>query len=361
MQHTLTASAQIVSAKQQPNCAIRRHFIGTNAAPPRPALAAVSSSLRASAFVPSGASLRAVPFKAMTRTHSTTARRPLKVSALTVKEEIVIIQTPTGPMHTLVLSPTAPGRYPAILLYSEIFQVTGPIRRSAQIMACHGFVVAVPDIYHEQEAPGSCMLYDGPGAERGNFLKISKPMHAFDSDAHAAIQHLKSHSQSTGKVGTMGFCVGGHLAYRAALHPDVRSASCWYPTDIHKGSPDSTIKRPARNGGSMGTTCDTCHRTPEFAAKGTELLMIFGRQDPHIDVWGRKRIRNALADSNVHFSWHEFNGQHAFMRDEGYRYDAELALQCYQMAINLFRRTLHEGDLPVPSGQQDDGNVESKH
>jgi carboxymethylenebutenolidase len=45
------------------------------------------------------------------------------VSALTVKEEIVIIQTPTGPMHTLVLSPTAPGRYPAILLYSEIFQV----------------------------------------------------------------------------------------------------------------------------------------------------------------------------------------------------------------------------------------------
>jgi carboxymethylenebutenolidase len=45
--------------------------------------------------------------------------------------------------------------------------------------------------------------------------------------------------------------------------------------------------------------------------------MIFGRQDPHIDRLGRKRIHNALMEADVSFSWHEFNGQHAFMRDEG--------------------------------------------
>ena len=51
-------------------------------------------------------------------------------------------------------------------------QVTGPIRRSAAMMACHGFVVVVPDIYHENEAAGSYLPYDGPGADRGNHLKV---------------------------------------------------------------------------------------------------------------------------------------------------------------------------------------------
>jgi carboxymethylenebutenolidase len=43
----------------------------------------------------------------------------------------------------------------------------------------------------------------------------------------------------------------------------------------------------------------------------------------------------------VNFTWHEFNGVHAFMRDEGERYDAELQLLGYQMAIGMFRRVLY--------------------
>jgi len=286
----------------------------------------------------------------------------MRVRALTIEEEVVVLHTPTGPMHTLVLKPTAPGRYPAILFYSEIFQVTGPIRRSAAMLACHGFVVAVPDIYHEQEAPGSCLEYDGPGADRGNALKVGKPMDAFDTDAATAIDYLQRHPCSTGKVGTAGFCIGGHLAFRAALHPAVLAAAVWYPTDIHKGSPDSVRRRAAPGGGSMGSTDNTLIRIPEFAASGTELLMIFGRQDPHIDRLGRKRIHNALMEADVSFSWHEFNGQHAFMRDEGYRYDGELAMECYSKAVSLFRRKLNEGDVPVPvTAHAGAARVESRH
>lgn len=43
--------------------------------------------------------------------------------------EHVDLATPSGPMRTHLFGPTAPGKYPGILLYSEIFQVTGPIRR----------------------------------------------------------------------------------------------------------------------------------------------------------------------------------------------------------------------------------------
>ena len=46
-------------------------------------------------------------------------------------------------------------------------------------------------------------------------------------------------------------------------------------------------------------------------------------------------IHKKLLDTSIKFSWHEFNAQHAFMRDEGDRYDAELAAICYQLSIQL--------------------------
>lgn len=50
-------------------------------------------------------------------------------------------------------------------------------------------------------------------------------------------------------------------------------------------------------------------------------------QDPHVPAEGRKVVWNTLTNAGVDFTWHEFNGQHAFMRDEGPRYDPELSLQ----------------------------------
>jgi carboxymethylenebutenolidase len=52
-----------------------------------------------------------------------------------------------------------------------------------------------------------------------------------------------------------------------------------------------------------------------------------------------------LAAAGINFTWHEFNGQHAFMRDEGPRYDPALARICYDLVLELFQRRLGEGDL----------------
>jgi carboxymethylenebutenolidase len=73
-----------------------------------------------------------------------------------------------------------------------------------------------------------------------------------------------------------------------------------------------------------------------------ELLMIWGKQDPHIPAAGRADVYKKLGDTNITFTWHEFNAQHAFMRDEGERYDAQTAMIGYQLALNLFSRTLHQ-------------------
>ena len=93
-------------------------------------------------------------------------------------------------------------------------------------------------------------------------------------------------------------------------------------------------------------------------AKG-ELLPICGRQDQHVQPEGREKLHDALAAAGTTFTWHEFNGAHAFMRDEGYRYDPELALQCYRLALDLFHRKLGHGDQTAAASSNKP--VETKH
>src|ERR1700712_2017217 len=101
------------------------------------------------------------------------------MNAMTIiDQEYADLPTPSGNMRTHVVRPTAPGRYPGLVLFSEIFQATGPIRRTAALLAGHVFVVAVPEIFHEFEQPGAVLAYDTPGADRGNWCKINKPLQA---------------------------------------------------------------------------------------------------------------------------------------------------------------------------------------
>ncbi len=53
-------------------------------------------------------------------------------------QQVTLIQTANGPMRTCIFRPAEPGRYPGLILYSEIFQITGPIRRTATLLASHG-------------------------------------------------------------------------------------------------------------------------------------------------------------------------------------------------------------------------------
>jgi carboxymethylenebutenolidase len=246
-----------------------------------------------------------------------------------LQEEHADLETPTGWMRTYVYRPVARGRYPGIVLFSEIFQRTGPIKRTAALLAGHGFVVAVPEIFHELEAAGAELPYDAAGADQGNADKVGKPVAAYDADARAAFQYLAALPHCTGKLGAMGICIGGHLSFRAAMNPEVLASACFYATDIHAGS--------LGKGGD-----DSLARMGEI--KG-EMLMIWGRQDPHVPKEGRAKIYARMTEAGVCFTWHEVNGQHAFLRDEGPRYDPALALEGYRLAIDLFRRKLGEGDL----------------
>ena len=245
-----------------------------------------------------------------------------------IKDDLVAdIKTPSGPMRTYLFRPAAEGKYPGIVLYSEIFQATGPIRRTAAMIAGHGYVVAVPEVYHELEAAGTVLPYDQPGADKGNEDKYAKELSSYDGDAKAALEYLKQMPECTGRLGVIGICLGGHLAFRAAMSPEVEAAACFYATDIHS----ATLGK--------GKADDSLQRAGEI--KG-ELLHIWGRQDPHVPLEGRMKIKARLDEVGANFQWLEVNGAHAFVRDEGYRYDPELTGLCFQWVFALFSRRLKQ-------------------
>lgn len=247
---------------------------------------------------------------------------------IVIDNEYVDLQTPTGIMRTHIVRPSAPGRFPGIVMYSEIFQFTAPVHRLAVQLASDGYVVAVPEIYHEYEPAGTVLAYDQAGSDRGNELKTTKPVAAYDSDARAVLAHLAGRPDCTGRLGAMGICIGGHLAFRAAMNPEVLGTVCFYATDIHKGSL------------GLGMNDDSMARAGEI--KG-ELLMAWGRQDPHIPTEGRMKVLARLNEVGTKLNWHEVNGAHAFLRDEGARYDAELARSMFGLGLSLFHRTLAVG------------------
>jgi len=245
----------------------------------------------------------------------------------TLVEDAVDLPTATGPMRLHLYRPAGEAgvRTPGLVLYSEIYQETPPVRRLALRFASEGFLVAVPEVFHEHEPPGTVLAYDKEGTDKGNRYKYDTTVASFDADAETVLAHLAAHASCTGRLGAVGFCLGGHLAFRAAMNPRVLASACFYATDIHT----DTLGR--------GQQSDSLARAKDIRG---ELMMLWGRQDPHVPAEGRARIHARLSEAEVRFTWHEVNAVHAFMRDEGPRYDPALAAIGYRLALETFGRTL---------------------
>ncbi|KAL0951115.1 hypothetical protein HGRIS_007852 [Hohenbuehelia grisea] len=252
------------------------------------------------------------------------------------------------PIRIYVISPVIANypkaKFPGVVCFSEIYQVTGPVERFAGQIASQGYVVACPSVYHEFEGP-EAIPYDVEGTDRGNRYKIEKEVAAYDEDATLSIDLLTSLSNCNGRIAATGMCLGGHLAFRAAFDARVLASVCFFATDIHsatlgKGKQDDTLIR-VRGG--------------ELKGKG-ELVMIFGKQDTHVPRAGRDLIRTSLEDANIPVSFLEVQAQHAFIRDEQSkgRWDAALTRSLFTFMMEVFDRTVgrdlgpREGDDKEP-------------
>lgn len=228
-----------------------------------------------------------------------------------------------GPMRAFVAAPAAAGRYPGLACFSDIFQLTGPMLRACTRLAGYGFVVVAPEIYHRIEPPGSAIAFDEAGRTRGLDDARRTSTAEFDADARVLIDYVTHHPLvDRGPIGAAGFCIGGHLAFRAAFQPEVQATVCFYGTGIHSGA----LGRDA-DAGSLG-------RAGEIRG---DLLLIWGTNDPHIPEAGRQAIARTLQEKGVRFSERSYPAEHAFMRDEGPRFDPEATDQAFAEAVAFFR------------------------
>jgi carboxymethylenebutenolidase len=245
-----------------------------------------------------------------------------------ITTEYVDLKTDAGSsMRTLVARPKSPGTFPGILFYSDIFQLTGPMLRSCARLAGYGFVVAAPEIYGRIEPAGLVLSFDDDGRNRGLADALKTPVAHFDSDCRTVLDYLEAHPAVVPtKIGVAGFCIGGHLAFRGAMHSRVQATVCFYGTGIHDGK--------------LGADDDAGSLRRAGEIQG-ELLLVWGARDPHVPVEGRQLIEAALQDAGVNFSQQAYDAEHAFMRDEGPRGDAEATDQAFGDMINLFRRVFN--------------------
>jgi carboxymethylenebutenolidase len=241
-----------------------------------------------------------------------------------IKSDFVDIQVAGKAMRTFVAAPASQGRFPGIVLFSDIFQLSRPAQRAAARLAGHGFVVAAHEIFHRREPAGKVFEQTDEGRAASMQAQLNTPLEHFDEDCRAVIGYLQQHPQvEAEKLGATGFCIGGHLAFRAALQPEIRATVCFYPTWLHNGKV------------GLGEQADSLQRAGEIRG---ELLVLFGALDALIPAEGRDKVLAALEQAGVKFESRLYPAEHGFVRDDRTAYDPECADAAFAEAVQWFRR-----------------------
>lgn len=228
-----------------------------------------------------------------------------------LREEDVRVPAPDGEIRSVVISPVAEGRRPAVVLYTDIFQLTESTLRTARRFASAGFVVCVPEIYPHGELAGVALEFDDAGKQAGLGGAAATTTRQFDADRVAVLDHLEQRPD-TDRLFAVGFCIGGHLAFRAAFDRRVAATVCFYPTGLQDGA--------------LGADADAKSLARAVDIRG-RLMIVFGSRDPHVPPDARTRVVSALyAAGLTDLELHVYaGGEHAFMRDVGARHDPVLS------------------------------------
>lgn len=223
------------------------------------------------------------------------------------------IRTPDGTFSGFLALPKA-GTGPGLVVAQEIFGVNRVMKKVAAEFAAHGFVTFVPDLFWRFEH----------GIELGyteqDWQKAGTYYQQFDVDAgvrdlQAAISSVRAHPAVTGKVGVVGYCLGGLVAYLAACRTESDATAAYYGVGIEaKLAEAAAIKRP--------------------------LLMHFGEKDSFVPLAAIEKTQAALKPNPL-VTIHRYPGMdHAFARVGEVHYRAEAAELANRRTFEFLKRNL---------------------
>ncbi len=204
---------------------------------------------------------------------------------------------------------------PVIVVIQEIFGITEWLKSYANDLAEAGFTALVPDLFFRLE-PNLKLDDNNPK----DLEKAFRCYGEFDQnrgvkDLQAAVDFARDMEGSNGKVGCVGFCLGGLMAFQMAGKSDIDSTVAYYGGGIDsKLNEADNIRRP--------------------------ILLHFAENDKFIPTPALKQIADRLATVEVATVYTYPNMDHAFARIGGHAYDKDAAALANKRTVEFFKEKL---------------------
>jgi carboxymethylenebutenolidase len=228
--------------------------------------------------------------------------------------ERTTIKTADGEFSAYVARPQAE-KAPAVVVIQEIFGVNQVMRDITDGLASQGYLAICPDLFWRIE-PG----IDITDQSEAEWKRAFELFNAFDVDAgvkdiQATIRAIRADAACSGKVGAVGFCLGGLLAFLTATRTDADAAAAYYGVGIE-------------------------NRTAEADKLAVPLLLHIAEEDQFVPKAAQEMIQRALGN-HPQIEIHTYPGRdHAFARMGGEHYDEHDAKLAGGRTLQFFERTL---------------------
>jgi carboxymethylenebutenolidase len=226
------------------------------------------------------------------------------------------VQVAGNDMRLFVSVPDGPGPFPAVVVIQHQGGVDDFVEDMTQRIASAGYVGVAPDLYHRD---GPDCQDDGP-TRRARLQDVN-----VINDVNATVNFLQGHRLVDGeRLGIVGFCMGGRVAYlMAAANPHFKAAVAYYGGNIMR---------------SWGDGPSPFDRTAEIHCP---LLGLFGEADANPSPADMRQLDAELTKHGKVHEFHAYPGaDHAFMNARGARYHAEADRDSWPKALAFFAKYL---------------------
>jgi carboxymethylenebutenolidase len=247
----------------------------------------------------------------------------------------VDLRTADGVMDTYTFQPQGDGPWPAVILYMDAFGVRPQLDEMAQRLASTGFFVVVPNLYYRSGpfAPfdPKQVFTDGPEKQRFRGMIDSITPTMIMRDTQAILDYLDAEpSAREGRIGAVGYCMGGGFAI---------SALGTYPARVAAAA--------SFHGGSLATDKpDSPHRLAR-QIRG-RLYVGVAEIDPSFPPEQRERLEQALTEAGVDYTLEVYSGaRHGFAVTGHLVYDREASERHWTKLVQLLTDTLWQQSVGV--------------
>jgi carboxymethylenebutenolidase len=229
-----------------------------------------------------------------------------------VQEKIKLEVSDGTTMDAYLARPEDREVHDAIIVLQEAFGVNSHIRSVTDRLAQQGYVSLAPELYH-RTAPGFEGDYNDFNAIRPHINAMTRE--GSDADLKAAFQWLQKDQWVHGdRISSVGYCMGGRMAFAANAVLPLRAAVSYYGGGIAPGSLD----RVSSLSGSM--------------------LFFWGELDKHIPPEQRAEVIGALKANRKNYVNVEFSdADHGFFCDERKAYQPRAARQSWALMLEFLK------------------------